>query len=227
MNKPVIHRPNVVAPVLESVSFSEYFKPEDFSKLPDEIIRAYRNTVRLTNLTSTGTGIILRPGMLLTCKHVIDEFRQVGHSLDEVKIFGTNNDLNLAGSKILFESKELDTVILSCPGLNSSSNVRLVGNPLDYIDGSCYLIGNPVCQLMGKADPGNGIFQLFSMGQVVACTDTFVDLKALTVNPGSSGGPILTPNGELLGIVSEAYGQGGRGILVKKIMEEVIAQSFK
>ena len=149
---------------------------------------------------SLGSGFIIsQDGYIVTNEHVVGEADKITVRLSdeeefEAKVIGTDNKTDLALIKI--ESKE---PFQSVP-LGSSSSLQIG----DWV----LAIGNPF-----------GLEQTVTAGIVSAKGrvigagpyDDFIQTDA-SINPGNSGGPLLNLQGEVVGINSAIFSQGGGNI---------------
>ncbi len=149
---------------------------------------------------SLGSGFIIsQDGYIVTNEHVVGDSDTITVRLSdedefEAKVIGTDDKTDLALIKI--ESKE---PLQSVP-LGSSSNLQIG----DWV----MAIGNPF-----------GLEQTVTAGIVSAKGrvigagpyDDFIQTDA-SINPGNSGGPLLNLQGEVVGINSAIFSQGGGNI---------------
>ena len=149
---------------------------------------------------SLGSGFIIsQDGYIVTNEHVVGDADKITVRLSdehefEAKVIGTDDKTDIALIKI--ESKE---PFQSVP-LGSSSNLQIG----DWV----MAIGNPF-----------GLEQTVTAGIVSAKGrvigagpyDDFIQTDA-SINPGNSGGPLLNLQGEVVGINSAIFSQGGGNI---------------
>lgn len=167
---------------------------------------------------SEGTGMIIRSdGYILSNSHVVKPYSDIKVTLDDkrelkARFIGRDSFTDLAVIKV--EGKDLPVAKFS-----SSSTVR----PGDW----AIAIGSPL-----------GFDHTVTLGIVSAIGRSLSDLMNhhveliqtdVAINPGSSGGPLLNIDGEVIGIIA-AIKSGAQNIafaipvdLARKIAEEIIS----
>ena len=141
-----------------------------------------------------GSGFIIADGIVVTNLHVVEGGKYVFAQLvNEERLFGGTRSL-------LAYSKKYDLAVLSIDGLSGppiafgDSNVLRIGD-------SVYAIGNP-----------QGLTGTFSVGNVSAKRKikgiTYIQMTA-PISPGSSGGPVVDSNGQLVAIATLVHKEGG------------------
>lgn len=155
---------------------------------------------------------------LLTCHHI-----RLACSNNFDNLVAANlSKTPLAGAKVLVEDSNLDFSILKCPNLNSNKALKVSVTPDEYLGEICFLIGNPACNTFGRPEVPIGDGLVISFGRIESIGDSFLDVYAPTINPGYSGGMVLTQSGACIAMISEQYGHGGRCILMKNILERIL-----
>ena len=116
-----------------------------------------------------------------------------------VKLVGKSAKHEIKG--ILAKSEELDLVLLSVPGL-PTNEVALASSGLEIGD-PVFACGNP-----------KGLEGTFSSGIVSSFRDAGSNqLLQITapISPGSSGGPVVNANGDVIGVAVATY-RGGQNL---------------
>lgn len=160
---------------------------------------------------SSGSGVILSAdGLVLTNAHVVGEEKDVRISFPDTQ---TGGDVYVSGKVVGYGPEGLDLAA-----------IQLTGEGFDYVQSLAdsvavgqrvYAIGTQVGQfrntltagIVSRVDTENGLIQ----------TDA-------AINPGSSGGPLLNSEGELVGINTAIYSREGivnTGIAFAISVEEV------
>jgi S1-C subfamily serine protease len=145
--------------------------------------------------TALGSGFVLRDGQVVTNRHVI-----AGAVGGFVRLVDRSAKFEIAGTVAVDDAHDLAVVAatgLKAPSLPlGDSNQIAVGDEV-------YAIGNP-----------RGLEGTFSQGIVSAIRrvggDTIIQMTA-PISPGSSGGPILNGNGEVVGIAVATF-TGGQNL---------------
>jgi tetratricopeptide (TPR) repeat protein len=162
--------------------------------------KALQSVVMLTmeakgKTTSFGSGFVVRAGAVATNLHVVE-----GSVRGSARLVGMSDEYRVAG--ILALDREQDLVLLSVPGINAPS-LSLGDSSRVAVGDGVYVVGNP-----------RGLEGTFSQGIISAIrqvgTRTLIQLTA-PLSPGSSGGPVLNTQGEVIGI-AEATVKGGQNL---------------
>ncbi len=145
---------------------------------------------------SLGSGFIISTdGLVLTNAHVVGDFDEINVKLTDkrrfkAKLLGADKVTDVALLKI--DAKDLPAVKIGDPNkLEPGEWVAAIGSPFGFE--SSVTVG--VVSALGRILPG-GSFVPFIQTDVA-------------VNPGNSGGPLFTVNGEVVGINSQIYSQTG------------------
>jgi serine protease Do len=148
----------------------------------------------------TGSGFVIRKdGVILTNNHVVEDAKEITVTLANketytAKVLGRDAKTDLAVLKI--EPKEaLEVVELGdSDALQVGDWVMAIGNPFG--------LSNTVTAGIVSAK-----------GRVIGAGpyDNFIQTDA-SINPGNSGGPLFNEKGEVVGINSAIYSQGGGNI---------------
>jgi len=141
--------------------------------------------------SGSGSGVFVSSdGLVLTAEHVIDGAKSI-----EVQ----TRDGRITTARVIAISRNMDLAILST-GLSAPSNfpVRLIRpNPGDRV----FTVGYPVLRMLGQEPK-------ISDGIINSATGWFnesgVMQISIPIQPGNSGGPVLTEDGQLVGIVTSS-----------------------
>lgn len=162
-------------------------------------------------LKSTGSGVIIGDGLILTCKHVVSDFNDVSVTLfDGVKVrakkIAIDQDCDLA----------LVMVDYYMPNIMEFSTNFMVGDPI-FVFGCPYGYDQTVTR---------GIVSRFIVDPNLIA-DIQIDAP---INPGNSGGPTTDQFGRMIGIVkSITAGSDGIGFIISvnkinKALPELLAK---
>jgi len=169
-----------------------YSKMQDVSKSVKSIARIYFND------TYIGSGVVLLPGIVVTCKHVTQKLK--------------NLDLNIMGattnSKRITEVDNVDLAFIKF-SYNTQKPVKIGSTKTLKPAERVVYVGN-----MGQE------FNMFSEGYVSGFFDkngvNYIRSTVVTY-PGNSGGGIFNMDGEFLGLLT--YGVGGKASLALSVEE--------
>jgi len=177
--------------------------PFQGSKTPREIAQAAFPSVVILVLqdskgqpTSLGSGFVLRDGLVVTNRHVIE-----GAASGYSRIVGAGVKYTIAGTAAVDAAHDL--AIVAVNGLKAPA-LPIVGDDSEVAVGDdVYAIGNP-----------QGLEGTFSQGIVSAVrrvgSDTLFQMTS-PISPGSSGGPILNNRGHVIGIAVATF-TGGQNL---------------
>ena len=141
-----------------------------------------------------GSGFIVGDGKIVSNMHVVE-----GGAGGYVKLLGKEGKHEIKG--ILAKREDLDLVLLSVSGLPTNS-VKLGTSNLEIGD-AIFACGNP-----------KGLEGTFSSGIVSSFRDTGSNqLMQITapISPGSSGGPVVNSDGDVVGVAVATY-RGGQNL---------------
>ncbi len=168
-----------------------------------------------------GSGVIIRSeGIVLTNNHVVESAERVTVVFDEkhktnAQVIGTDPKTDLAVLKIEGSKKNYPTI-----NFGNSDQIRegdwaiAIGSPY----GLNRSLSLGVISAKGRAQMG------------ILDIEDFIQTDA-AINPGSSGGPLLNVRGELVGINTAIFSQGGGNMgigfaipskIAKEISDEII-----
>ena len=145
---------------------------------------------------SWGSGFFVQPNQIATNFHVIE-----GASRGTARRVGQKTEYTIEGFTALDESQDLAILQVTAPGvpplpLGDSDSVE--------IGATVYVVGNPKGYLEGTFS--NGIIS----GVREGATNKQLQMTA-PISPGSSGGPVLNGEGEVIG-VSSMIVEGGQNL---------------
>ncbi len=203
--KPALEdEPQPVPPQMQLLNVAdtvEITRPAVVSIVAETRIRGVYGDVY--SVFGNGTGVIFDPkGLVLTNTHVIDRATTITVTMDD----GSQERATVMGADPMS-----DLAVLQLPGsdyphlpLNSGASPRVgdwviaIGNALALPGGPTVTVG--VISALGRSLDVSPDITLYDLIQ----TDT-------VMNPGSSGGPLLNLNGELVGINTavQRFSQGG------------------
>lgn len=144
---------------------------------------------------SLGSGFFVREGEVASNLHVVE-----GATRGYAKIIGQSGKYDIEG--IVAVDPERDLVVLKISGTHAVA-LALGNSESVQVGETVYAVGNP-----------QGLEGTFSQGIVSGIrevgTDTLLQITA-PISPGSSGGPVLSGKGEVVG-VSVATFRGGQNL---------------
>jgi len=140
---------------------------------------------------SLGSGFLVDENIIATNLHILD-----GASRGYAKLVGQEEKYEVEGA-LAVDSKR-DLALLRTPGIDSKP-LNLDSTRID-VGSEVYAVGNP-----------SGLEGTFSEG-IVSGIRNFEGSKVLQItapiSPGSSGGPVLNPEGEVVGIATATFENG-------------------
>ena len=169
--------------------------PEEIAQaaLPSTVLIVIRDNLGRSSL---GSGFVIGDGQIATNAHVVE-----GASSGTVKLVGSETEHAI--DSILAIDRAHDLAIVEATGITASA-LSLGDSDTVQIGQSVYAAGNP-----------QGLTGTFSSGIVSAIRSEGNDLVADTiiqmtapVSPGSSGGPLLNTDGEVVGVVFSQVTRG-------------------
>ena len=169
-----------------------------FEKCKDSVVEILAYSSLSDN--GQGSGVVLTSdGYIVTNKHVVGSatsFTVVfsDDTTEEATVIGTDNLTDIAVLKVNRTNlKPID--IAKNPSLKVGQIVYAIGNPYGYswsfTDGSI-----------------SGLERMVSTSSSSSVIPNMIQTNAL-VNPGNSGGPLLSSSGEMIGLISSIYSTSG------------------
>jgi S1-C subfamily serine protease len=158
------------------------------------IIRAERQMENETDFQLGGGVVINDEAIIITSLHVV---------ADAIEITVTFADGTSSLAIVVDEDPENDIAILEPETLPSIVVPAVIGRASSVrIGDEAFVIGNPL-GLMGSMTTGviSGLDRTFTLRGIDQPLEGLIQFDA-AVNPGSSGGPLLNRDGQLIGIVA-------------------------
>ncbi|MEO6067420.1 MAG: trypsin-like peptidase domain-containing protein [Gemmatimonadales bacterium] len=158
---------------------------------------------------SFGTGFVYRAdGYIITNQHVVADAEQVRVSLPD----GTDVPGTVVGADPLADIAvvKVDRARLKVPAFGASSGL-MIG---EWV----VALGNPFGYLLGDAHPTVTAGVVSAIGRNILPsgeqTGLYLDMiqTDAAINPGNSGGPLANADGEIVGVNSSIFTQGGGSI---------------
>jgi serine protease Do len=158
---------------------------------------------------STGTGIVYRAdGYIITNQHVVGDAETVHVTLAD----GTDVPGTVVGSDAL-------TDIAVVKAERARLTVPVFGKSSDLLIGEWVIaLGNPFGFLLGDSHPTVTAGVVSATGRNILPSGDqsglYLDMiqTDAAINPGNSGGPLATADGEIVGVNSSIFTQGGGSI---------------
>jgi S1-C subfamily serine protease len=145
---------------------------------------------------SLGSGFFIKPGVIATNLHVVARATR-----GSVKLIGQSARHQIQG--VLAVDKESDPILLSAPTLKQVPILQLTASPEVSIGDEVFAIGNPQ-GLEGTISSGI-VSGIRSIGTI-----SLIQITA-PISPGSSGGPVLSTHGEVIGVAVATF-KGGQNL---------------
>lgn len=165
------------------------------------------SVARVRNRYGTGSGFVIRPGVVVTNSHVITD-----DLIDRVEVtFPSSREGNdrKYSAKLLYQDRKRDLAVLRV----SAGTVPLVLASQDPGKGSrVYVIGSP--------GAGEGVAANSATDGVLSTSDLVLDdlhyyQTTAAINPGNSGGPLFNGRGEVIGVaVATLRGKQGMHLAI-------------
>jgi S1-C subfamily serine protease len=156
---------------------------------------------------SIGSGVVVdTAGDILTCLHVVANATSIQVTFAD----GTKSAATIATTQ-----PQNDIAVLQPAQIPANLTPAVLGNPRSVQVGSdAYVLGSPF-GLSGSMSSGivsglNRSFQLPNGGPLLT---GLIQVDA-AVNPGSSGGPLVNRNGQVVGIVSALINPTNQGVFI-------------
>jgi serine protease Do len=175
------------------------------------------------HVVGLGSGIVLKAnGIILTNSHVVDHAQKI-----EVTLADNDDDKNKYSAHLLGIDPKTDLAVIQMDKPPAGLSVLKFGDSDALKVGDWAIaVGSPYGL---KHTVTFGIISATGRAQMgILDTEDFIQTDA-AINPGSSGGPLLDANGNVIGVNTAIYSQGGgfSGIgfaVPSKIAKEVSAQ---
>ena len=153
---------------------------------------------RTEKQSSLGSGVIVEAnGTVITNNHVVD-------GADDIKI--ALSDGREFPCKVILKDDRVDLAVLKIQSKNETFPILPLGNSDGVEVGDLVLaIGNPFG--VGQTVT-SGIVSALARNQVKNEVGFFIQTDA-SINPGNSGGALANMNGELIGLNTAIFSQGG------------------
>lgn len=147
--------------------------------------------------TSTGTGFyISKDGDLMTASHVVNE----------CFMFKVKEGEDVLPAELVNESKLLDVAILKTNKARKGFlHVRALGNDLNVLGNPVEVVGFPLSGILSDS-PSLTVGNVTSLNGLKGSKSIFQ--YSAPIQPGNSGGPVYTPEGEVIGMVTSTLNQG-------------------
>jgi serine protease Do len=210
----------VTTRVVRSDPFGGLFRDEFFE-------RFYPPTEYRERVPGMGSGFIMdRTGLILTNSHVVRNAEQISVTL---------LDGRQLPAKLLGATETYDVAVLKVDAANLP--VATLGNSDDLVVGEWAIaIGNPFGYLLADTQPSVTAGVISATGRDIKseATDTGVYKNMIqtdaAINPGNSGGPLVNSEGEVIGVNTFIFTQGGGSLgmgfalpinLAKRVVSEI------
>jgi len=140
---------------------------------------------------STGTGVVVKAGYVVTNAHVIAGARAV-------RVFTTQGTF---AARVVYMNPDLDVALLKVGGLEAGPLIFATSEPGRGATGATIGFPNGGSAVIGPAAVTAAYeAQGFDINRKKAVTREIIELQAV-VDPGDSGGPFLLGNGTVGGLV--------------------------
>ena len=188
----------------------------DFSAIIEDVIPSI---VFIRTDTGSGSGVIIdRDGLVLTNWHVVEDAK-----------YGQANDFEeqIYGILILGHDAKADLAVIE---LQTEETLK----PLSFADSDFVHVGQKV---IAVGNPGGYSFSvtegIISAVHRLGPDGTSYLQHDVAINPGSSGGPLINSNGDIVGINTlKAEGMEGIGFAIesnkaKRVYQEILAEAIE
>jgi serine protease Do len=148
-----------------------------------------------------GSGFVVDPsGIIVTNKHVVDG------AIDIKALF---SDGSLVSAHLLAASSLVDLAVLKV-------DVDHKLTSLEWGDSGALQVGDPVLTIGNELNWGTsvsaGIVSGLNRNLMDSAFDSYIQTDA-TINHGNSGGPLIDPEGKVVGIATALYNPQGEGFI--------------
>lgn len=201
----------------------EHPSPESFSDSNNPFLKRFgeerREAPREQRVLGLGSGVIVDPsGYIITNSHVIAEAKEIRVILNDRreftgKLVGSDDKSDIAVVKI--DAKDLPSASWgNSSGLKVGEYALAIGNSFGLTE----TVTLGIISAVGRANVG------------ITDYEDFIQTDA-PINPGNSGGALVNIRGELIGVNTAIFSQGGGSLgigfaipsdMVKPVMESLI-----
>ncbi|MEO8452387.1 MAG: trypsin-like peptidase domain-containing protein [Gemmatimonadota bacterium] len=193
-----------IAPSVVSVNVASHRKVEAESMFDLFFVPEQREQL----VQGYGTGFALRPGIIVTNQHVVDNAESITVSLPD----GTDLPAKLLGEDAMTDIAVLQVTKKDIPSVTT-------GKSTDLLIGEWVVaLGNPYTYLLGNSEPTVTAGVVSATGRNVVPnreqSGIYLDMiqTDAAINPGNSGGPLVNASGEVVGVNSFILTQSGGSI---------------
>lgn len=169
-----------------------------YNKCRDSVVEI--NAYSSLSDSGQGSGVVLSgDGYIVTNKHV------VGNNTSFTVVFSdnTSEEAVVVGTDSLTDIAVLKVERTGLTPIDSGSTSNL------SVGQTCYTIGNPYGYSWSFTDGSiSGLERMVSSSSSSSIIPNMIQTNAL-VNPGNSGGPLLSSSGEMIGLISSIYSTTG------------------
>ena len=175
--------------------------------------------------TGSGSGVaITDQGHILTCEHVVKD----GGSIEVFCYSLADNQLIRKGpfvAKLALKDLENDIAVLKMDNFPKTMRGVSFADKNPETGSKVYVIGNP--------GMGNQVLEQTMTEGIISASSRTLDDKVLlqhsaAVNPGNSGGPLLSPHGVILGLVTQKANMENVGFAIPaSTLNEIIKNNIK
>lgn len=162
------------------------------------------SVVLVTTTNSSGSGIVIENGLILTNHHVVKEFPFVA-ILYMPESGGVKDGATMVVAEVIKVDQVRDLALLKPSSISSATKPVELGDMKDVLVGAdVYAIGHPKGEVWTLT---KGIVSQIRRGHdtfynnIEHRYDTVIQTQT-PINPGNSGGPLLTDDGKLIGVNS-------------------------
>jgi S1-C subfamily serine protease/HEAT repeat protein len=159
------------------------------------VARCEPSVALIRGKNGSGTGFLVRPGLLVTNAHVLE-----GEIVQDLEVrfpSAPRGERGPLSADLVYEDSLRDLAVLSVA-------TRLP--PIELADAYTFRKGDDVLTIGNPGAPGDAVLEN-AVSRGVLSTQAEIDGRAfhqlgMSVNPGNSGGPVLDPQGRVIGVVT-------------------------
>ncbi|MFC0016000.1 MULTISPECIES: S1C family serine protease [Allobacillus] len=177
----------------------------------DEEMQTHKKSIALVDTgTSKGTGFSIHPeGYVITNHHVIENREQLWVYMNEKGPYA---------AEVIHTYEEIDLAVLDLEG-NEFPYLDVNQEPGDLTGQSIYFIGNPL-RFSGIANEG----KIIGKTDAISIEENAYMLDA-PVYKGNSGSPVMTEDGQVIGVIyatkeDSEHGRIGLAIPIEALLEQ-------